>query len=204
MADWWQIVEKISKKGEHLLYLTSIGKGRNCSIQLIHYRRFMQLLKRSCCICCLFFIHFSLAEPHESLEWILDEHLHLRGRALPQSFSQQILAPYLASGAHLLLLRHAIIYPFDQGNVAVGSRVLGGLLVGQFALLLDLLDELDASSDGDGHGSFSMILRPALDEQFGVGEGIDPGVVEELTGAILAHNLETSVLADATELVATR
>ena len=82
--------------------------------------------------------------------------------------------------------------------------MLGGLLVGQFALLLDLFDELDTSSDGDWHDSFCVIFGPALDEQFGVGQGIDSGVVEELTGAILAHNLETSVLADATELVATR
>lgn len=77
-------------------------------------------------------------------------------------------------------------------------------LDGQFALLLHLLDELNPSSDGDGHGSLCWIFLPAVEKQLGVGKRIDFGVVEELAGAILAHNLETSVLPNAAKLVAAR
>ena len=164
----------------------------------------MQLLKSTRSRSYLFFAHFFLAQPHQSFEGILDENLHLRGGALPQSFPQQVLAPDLASGADLLLLGHAEIDPFGEGNFAADLALLRGLLAGQFALLLDLLDELDASADGDGHGGFCGILRPAVEKQLGVGECVASGVVEEPAGAVLTHNLETSVLADATKLVAAR
>lgn len=109
-----------------------------------------------------FFIHFFLTQSHESIEGILDKYLHLRGRALPKSFPQQILTPYLTSDADFLLLGCAKIYPFGKGNVTIDLPAFHWFFDCHFSLLLYLLDELDSSSDGDRHDGLCWIFLSAV------------------------------------------